>query len=57
MSYVMADRALLEVLQSVGHTFVMDFNRSISRLAFSTVGFHVVRWSFVSSVIPAKELF
>jgi hypothetical protein len=27
MSYVMADRALLEVLQSVGHTFVMDFRK------------------------------
>jgi len=25
MSYVMANRPLLEVLKSVGHTFVMDF--------------------------------
>jgi hypothetical protein len=27
MSYVMADRALLEVLKTVGHTFVMDFRK------------------------------
>jgi hypothetical protein len=27
MSYVMANRALLEVLKSVGHTFVMDFRK------------------------------
>ena len=27
MSYVMANRALLEVLQSVGYTFVMDFRK------------------------------
>jgi len=27
MSYFMADRALLEVLKSVGHTFVTDFSK------------------------------
>ena len=27
MSYVMGNRALLEVLKSVGHTFVMDFRK------------------------------
>ena len=27
MSYAMENRALLEVLKSVGHTFVMDFRK------------------------------
>jgi len=29
MTYFMADRALLEVLKSVGHTFVTDFRKLI----------------------------
>ena len=27
MSYFMTDRTLLEVLKTVGHTFVMDFRK------------------------------
>jgi hypothetical protein len=29
MSYFMADRTLLEVLKTVGHTFVMDFRKTM----------------------------